>query len=159
MDQLPSTPMGALRFMPSTAQEVGRFAKGIIEAVQNGDANPIEVLVLLRSLEAVSETVRDSIKGNIENAADKYSEKTFEVFGAKVEKADFGKYDYSGCGDKEWELFNTAEESAASSRKEREAFLRTLKEPMDVLDKETGETWTIRPPLKKSNMGLRVYLK
>jgi len=151
--------MGALRFMPSTSQEIGRFAKGIIESVQNGDANPIEVLVLLRALEAVSETVRDSIKGNIESAADRYNEKTFEVFGARVEKADFGKYDYSTSGDKEWELFKVAEDTAASARKDREAFLRTLKEPMDVLDKETGEVTTIRPPLKKPNNGLRVYLK
>lgn len=146
--------------MPTTAQEVGRFSKSIIETVQEGNANAIEVLVMLRALEAVSETVREAIKQNIDAAADKYSERSFEVAGARIEKSEVGvSYDYTLSNDREWERCATDEKTAAACRKARETFLRALKEPMDILDKETGEVMTLRPPLKRSNSGLKVFLK
>lgn len=156
----PSTALGALRMMPSTASEIGRFSKQLIEGVQEGNINPLELLVMLRALEGVSKTVRDSIDGNIQSAADKYSEKEFEIFGAKIQKGDVGvEYDYKSTGDRDWEQFSVAEQTAAARRKERETFLRSLKEPMDVLDKDSGETWTIRPPLRRSKPGVKVFLK
>ncbi len=159
MSDLPNSPAGVLRMMPTTAAQIGQFSKSLIENVQNGNLNPIEILVMLRALEAVSETVRDSIKSNIESAADKYSEKSFEMFGCRIEKSDFVRYDYTVCSDRDWEQFSVAERTAGDNRKQREVFLRSLKEPMDVYDKDSGETWTIRPPLKRATSGLKVFLK
>src|SRR5688572_18964719 len=151
MTDLPNSPAGVLRMMPTTAAQIGQFSKSLIENVQNGNLNPIEILVMLRALEAVSETVRDSIKSNIESAADKYSEKSFEVFGARIEKGDVGvKYLYETSGDWQWESFKTQEQTAANLRKDREAFLRSLKEPITIVDEESGEISTIKPPLKRS---------
>lgn len=155
----PSNPMSALRIMPSTAEQVGRFAKGIIESVQNGDSNPLEVLVLLRALEAVSETVRDSIRQNVLNAANRYSERSIELFGARIEKAEVGvSYDYTTSSDPVWERFKVEEQTAAARRKERETFLRSLKEPLTVVDETTGEVSQIRPPIKRSSAGVKVFL-
>lgn len=160
MMELPSTPTGVLRMMPTKASEIGRFAAGVINNVKNGEANALEVLVMLRALEALSETIRDSIKENILTAADKYSEKTFEVFGARIEKGDVGvKYLYETSGDWQWESFKTQEQTAANLRKDREAFLRSLKEPITIVDEESGEVSTIKPPLKRSTSGLKVFLK
>lgn len=152
--------MGTLRLMPSTASQIGQFSKQLIQGVQEGNIHPIELLVILRALEGVSKTVRDSINENIQNAADKYNEKEFEVFGARIQKGDVGvEYDYKSSGDRDWEQFSVAEQTAAASRKERETFLRSLKEPMSVLDEDSGETWQIRPPLRRSKPGLKVFLK
>lgn len=152
--------MSALRIMPNTKQQIEFFSNAIINNVQNGEVNAIEVLVMLRALEAVSETVRDAIKTNIETAADKYSEKSFEVFGAMIERAEVGvKYNYETCGDPTWERYSVDERTASASRKQREEFLRSLREPMRIVDEETGETWVIKPPLKRSTSGLKVYLK
>jgi len=45
------------------------------------------------------------------------------------------------------------------ARKERETFLRALKEPMEVLDNMTGEVIILRPPVKKSTEGVKVSIK
>ena len=156
----PSNPMSALRIMPSTKQQIEFFSNAIVNSVQNGEANAIEVLVILRALEAVSKKVLSEIKGNIDTASDKYSEKSFEVFGARIEKADtHTEYDYATSGDKEWEQFSVYEKTAAANRKDREKFLRALKGPISCYDEESGETWTIKPPLKRSTSGLKVFLK
>lgn len=156
--QVPDSPMSMLRLMPNKTTEIASFVKQIISAVKSGDANPLEVLVMLRSLELVSELVREEIKENINTAAEKYPERKFEAFGAIVEKADFGKFNYSSSCDPEWETLDSQFRTIENKRKEREAFLRALKEPMTAVNRETGEVYEIRPPLKKSNEGVKVYL-
>jgi hypothetical protein len=156
---MPNSPMSMLRLMPSRADEVARFSKSVIESVKTGNANAIEVLVMLRSLEAVSELVREEIQDNVMNAVDKYSGKTIEAFGARIEKSEVGvKYNYISSGDSEWEAMDSELRSLKHRISEREAFLKGLKEPMDVLHKETGEIETIRPPQKTSKSGVKVYL-
>lgn len=158
--ELPDNAMSMLRLMPSRDVEVAKFSKQIIEAVQQGQANPLEVLVMLRALEAVSELVRDEIQDNIVNEANKYAEKKFEAFGALVEKCEVGtKYLYETSKDIEWEQLNSEFKTIERRRKEREEFLRALKEPMTAVNEETGEVYKISPPLKKSSSGVKVFLK
>lgn len=160
MTQLPETPMQALMLMPSKAKEVAFFAKGIIENVKNGDTNPLAVLAVLRALELLSKEVREQIQDNINTAAEKYSEKKFEAFGALMEYCEVHtEYDYEVCGDTEWEYRNTDVEMSAIKRKEREAFLRAIKAPLTVVDEITGEVVTIKPPIKKSKTGVKVFLR
>lgn len=157
--ETPNTPMSALRLMPSKASEVAVFSKGIIEAVKLGNANPLEVLVMLRSLEAVSELVREEIEGNVLTEAEKHSEKKFEAFGALLEKTELAtKYNYAKSGDIEWERLKTDADTAKSRLNERETFLKTLKEPLVTVNEETGEVYKVYPPFKTSKSGVRVYL-
>lgn len=160
MEGLPDNPLSMLRLMPSRDVEVARFSKGIIEAVKTGNANPLEVLVMLRSLEAVSELVREEIEDNIVTEAGKYSEKTIEAYGARIEKSEVGtKYNYETSGDIEWERLNTDFETAKQRKTDRETFLKALPEPITAVNPDTGEVYEIRPPFKTSKAGVRVYLK
>lgn len=149
-----------LTVLPSTSDEIKRFSNQIINQVKSGNENPLKLLVLLRALEDTAETIREGIKQEINSEVDKYSEKTFEAFGARLEKADVGvSYDYHSTGDRDWFQFKATEEGAAARRKEREVFLRALREPMTLLDESTGEIYEVRPPLKKSKSGIKVFLK
>jgi hypothetical protein len=160
MNDMPSNPMSALRLMPNRASEVARFSKGIIEAVKSGDANPLEVLVMLRSLEAVSELVREEIEENVINEADRFNEKVIERYGARIEKREVGvKYNYARSGDIEYERLKVDAETAKCRLSERETFLKALKEPITLVNKETGEVYEVNPPLKTSKSGVAVYLK
>lgn len=154
------TAMGALRLMPSKANEVASFSSKIIKSVQNGDANPLEVLIMLRALEAVSEMVREEIEENYVREADKHAEKKFEAFGAIVEKCEVGtKYNFLVCKDPTFERLEVDFETAKRKLDERKEFLKTLREPMPIGDTVTGELVTVNPPLKTSKSGVRVYLK
>lgn len=155
--ELPSTAIGTLRLMPANTQQIARFSKLLIEDVQNGNVNPLELLVMLRALERVSETVLDAIQSNIETAKDKYSEKTFDILGAQVEKSEVAvRYKYETAKDIEWERRKSAVDAAMGLLKEREEFLRTLREPITAVDTDSGEVFTISPPLKTSKSGVKV---
>ena len=151
--------MGVMRLMPSKATEVATFSKQLIQSVKSGDANPLEVLVMLRSLELVSELVREEIEGNVLTEAEKNPEKKFNAFGAIVERCEVGtKYNYATSKDTVYERLQVDADTAKRKLDERTAFLRGLKEPMTVVDEMTGEIVTITPPLKKSKSGVKVYL-
>jgi hypothetical protein len=157
MNELPNTAIGTLKLMPTTTQQIARFSKMLIEDVQSGNVNPLELLVMLRALERISETVLDAIQSNIDTAKDNYSEKNFDVLGAKVEKSEIAvRYRYETAKDIEWERRRAAVDAAMSLLKEREEFLRTLREPMTAVDTESGEVFTISPPLKASKSGVKV---
>lgn len=150
--------MGALRIMPSTASEVARFATQIIKAVQNGDANPLEVLVMLRALEALSEAVRDEIGDEILTEAEKHAEKKFNAYGAIVERgAVKTEYLYETSGDAEWEELDAQIKGLVERRKEREAFLRFIKDPVLLVNKEGAEE-LVKPPVKRVKEGVKVFL-
>lgn len=156
---LPDNALSALHLMPSTAAEVARFSSQLIQSVKNGEENPLKLLVMLRSLEAVSELVREEIQDEILNEAEKHAEKKFELFGAIMERAEVGtKYHYDTSKDTEWEQLNSEFESIQRRKTEREKFLKALTGPMVVVNQETGEVEEIRPPLKKSKSGVKVYL-
>lgn len=149
-----------LTVLPSTSDEIKRFSTQIINQVKSGEENPLKLLVLLRALESTAETIRKGIEAEIMTEVDKYSEKSFEAFGSRLEKSEVGvAYDYAATGDRDWFQFNATVEGATVRRKEREAFLRALREPMTLLDHETGEIYEVRPPLKTSKSGVKVFLK
>lgn len=160
MTQLPENAISALRLMPNKASEIAKFSYQIVKAVQEGNANPLEVLVMLRSLEAVSELVRDELEEYFVREADKHAEKKFEAFGAVLEKAEVStKYNYAKSGDIEWEQLNSEFESLKARKADREAFLRMMKSPLTMVNKDTGEVYEVKPPIKTSKSGIKTYLK
>ena len=152
------TPVGALRIMPNTAKEVATFAKGIIQSVKDGNSSALEVLVMLRALELLAKEVIEEIKENVLTEAMKHAETKFNAYGSIIEKADFGKFNYASSCDPEWETLDAQFKTIERKKKDREEFLRSLKEPMTAVNRETGEVYEIRPPFKKSNEGVKVYL-
>jgi hypothetical protein len=160
MTQLPSSAVGMLRLMPSKVSEVASFVKQIVTSVKSGEANPLEVLVMLRAMEAAAAEIREEIEENIVREADKYAEKKFERYGAILEKSEVAtKYNYATSKDTVYERLQTDFDTAKSRLDERTAFLKGLKQPMTIVDELTGEVVTINPPLKTSKSGVRVYIK
>lgn len=160
MDNLPSTPIGTLRLFASTQTQIDVFSDSIIQAVKEGEANPIEVLIQIRALQKVSERVLKEINEEILTEANKYPEKNFEFMGAKIENAELGtKYDYSMCGDTEYEMLDAQINSLKQRIKEREEFLKSIKQDITLVDNFTGEIVTVRPPTKKSTSGLKVTIR
>lgn len=159
-DNLPDTAIGTLRLFASTQCEVDKFSDDLIQSVKSGDVNPIELLVMLRAFEKVSDRVLKEIRENTITEANKYNGSSFKFNGNKIEKSELGtKYDFSICNDPDYnKLFKTALESS-EKLKEREVFLKSLKEPITLVNRDSGEVYTIIPPLKTSTSGLKVSIK
>lgn len=148
-----------LTVLPSTADEIKRFSSQIIQQVKEGEENPLRLLVLLRALESTAETIRKGIETEIISEADRYSEKRFQAYGATIEKSELGtKYKYEASGDPEWARRKAGVDAAMNLLKEREAFLRSLRESITIVVEETGEVVNVMPPPKISTSGLKVFL-
>jgi hypothetical protein len=160
MSNLPSSAYGVMKLLPDTKTGVEIFSRQLVSAVQNGEVNPLELKALFKIMEKVSEKVDDEIKDNLLREAGKYSEKKFQAFGFEIEKAEVGtKYDYLACGDPIYEQRHAILEAAKSQLKEREDFLKALRDPLTIVDDESGEVATVRPPVKKSTEGLKISMK
>lgn len=160
MTDLPNSAVGMLRLMPSKASEVATFVRQVVNSVKNGDANALEVLVMLRAVELAAEEIREEIQENILNEADRFSEKVIERYGSRIEKCEVGtKYIYETSKDWEWEQMDSELRTLQHKIKEREKFLRSLTSPMTLVIESTGEVVQINPPVKKSKSGVKVYIK
>lgn len=160
MNDLPSNAIGAARMMPTTQTQIDVFSDQMIESVKSGEASGLEVLMIFKSLEKASERVLKSIKDNILSEAEKYPEKTFEFHGAKLTKTEVGvTYDFKVCGDPVHDQRESIMNAAKNLLDERKEFLKSLKEPITVVDEGSGEVVTIRPPFKKSTSTVTVSIK
>lgn len=157
-----TTATSVLKLNPSTKSQIASFSKQISESVEEGYSNPIEVLVQCRALEKLSEDILEKIKPHILKEADKYAEKSFDFLGNVLEKSEAGvKYNYAACGDPIWEQLDATANQAIDRRKEREAFLRTIKagDLTKAVNPETGEEVTLKPAPKTSTSIVKVSLR
>jgi hypothetical protein len=151
----PSNPLEVLNLID--AKSCDRFAHDMAALVQQGHVDPIQVRVLISAWEKAFKSLKTAIEPEVAREAEKHG-KSFEFMGAKCEWVPtYTEYDYSR--DVTWENLKQAVEKATEKRKEREAFLKTVKEPFKQVDEETGEVMQIYPPVKKQTEGLKITIK
>lgn len=160
MNTLPTTAIGTAKLLPATQTQIDVFSDQLIESVRQGEVNPLEVLVTLKAFEKMSDRVLKEIRDNFVTESEKHPERIFEFAGNKIEKAEVGtKYNYSICGDPVYNQRLKISQQAQEQLKEREDFLKTLKEPITLVDEGTGEIATIIPPSKTSTTSLKVTIR
>lgn len=160
MNELPSSPASLMHLMPSTGEQVNTFAQGIIRSVKDGEENPLNVMLYIRAMEKAFRVINDQIKEYAVREADKYPGTTFNYRGVELAKGDVSTtYDYTVCGDTIWERLRVDADAAKLKLSERETFLKSLKEPITIVDEMTGEVVEVRPPLKKSVAGVKFFIK
>lgn len=160
MNELPTHATGVLNLFSTSRTGIDVFSDQIIEAVKEGEVNPLQVRIWIKTMEEIIERVKKETAANQLTEADKWAEQKFEYLGATIEKADVKtEYDYSVCKDTEFEMLEVALNVAKEALDNRKAFLKTLKAPLSIVDKVTGELMDINPPFKKSTPGLKVSIK
>jgi Skp family chaperone for outer membrane proteins len=156
---MPQSPRDLLTLMASTSTQIDVFSDGVIQSVKEGDINPLTVLIQLKAMEKATERILKEIKANLLTEADKYPGNDFEYLGNKITKAEHGtKYDFAKCGDPDLKVFEAEKEKADKNLKDRQDFLKSLKEPIEIL-RDGGEVVTLTPPTKKSASGLNVSIR
>ncbi len=81
--------------------------------------------------------------------------------GAKIEAVEAGvTYDYSSCNCPELKRLEKDFEEAKVNYEAQKAFLKHLNaKGLEMVDKETGEAYSVFPPVKKSTSTFKVSLK
>jgi hypothetical protein len=160
IDNLPHSPLGVLRQISISRAGIDVFSDGIIQSIKDGEIDPLEVKAICKALELIVDRVNNETRSNQLRAANKYPEEKFTAFGMEFTKATiYTKYDYASCGDLVWDQRKRILEAAEEQLKEREAFLKNVKEPCSELDEGSGEIFKISPPKITRIAGLKISIK
>jgi len=153
------TAVSTLSNFNTSKEGIKRYVDQVVGEIKNGVMNPLLAKLYIKSLQKSLEEIEKQISDDVMEEARKY-EKSFEFHGARIEQAELGtKYDFGNCKDVVWDVLTKQIADLSEKRKEREAMLKTIKEPMTIVDEVTSETWTINPPIKSSTTGIKVTIK
>jgi hypothetical protein len=156
---LPDSPISVLEMFGTSKNQINSFAAKVINEVEAGTIDPLKVKVLCKTLTEIADKIDKGTKDNQKTAAALYGEKPFDFMGAELHLTSvYTSYDYSGCNDPEYNTMKEIIERYTTQLKEREAFLKTVKAPLNVVDSD-GELITINPPVKSVTEGLKVSIK
>jgi hypothetical protein len=134
------------------------FASQVVNNVKEGNLDPLKLSLKLKAIERAIDTIRKEISEQVLNEASKYG-KSFELDGVKVEVKENGvKYDYSDCGDEDWNEYNQIKKQAETNMKLREMYLKNIRESFDKVDTD-GVVTRINPPKKSSTTSLTMTFK
>lgn len=129
----------------------------VVLTIQDGWADPLEALIFAKK----GKELFDALEKNVRPLAEaKAIGKGLVKHNCDITEAMTGvKYDYSTCGDPEWEELSQMAENAKKALTKREDFLKYITKDIEVVDTETGETHTIKPPVKSGKLGLKLEIK
>lgn len=144
-----------------TKSEIKSIANETVLSLLEG-GRPLLMAEAISAMEVFVKEVKDNpeFKSYVREEAEKYPKGFVSQSGAKIELAEVGtKYDYSQCGDVEWEMMDAEMKSLKEKISEREKFLKNLPGAgIEQLNKETGEVTRIYPPSKSSTSSYKITL-
>jgi hypothetical protein len=143
---------------PHTGDQILEFQNEILDSVSNGFEDPLFLLVKLKAFTKAMDGAIDSIQEYALSEAHKHG-KSFGIYGAKVEVKEMGtKWFFDKTGDPVIARISDQKEQISKAEKDRQSFLKTLKEKTSFLDEETGEVFQVYPARKESKTGIAITI-
>lgn len=129
-------------------------------SVTEGHYDAIKALVYAKKGLELFTLLEKSVRPIAEHEAKLAKGEIYSLHGVDVASRESGvKYDFSACGDGEYDALKAEHESLTVQLKAREEFLKKVNKPLEVVNVETGETCTIHPPIRSGKMGLTLSIK
>jgi hypothetical protein len=122
------------------------------QIIDEGDI--LKAMIDIKKLSEYIKVIKDKLSDEAVMEAGKHTgNKNLEFLfsNALLRVQSRGRYDYSTCGDKIWDRLS-------KELKDRQEFLKGIKEEISVNDTGTGEVFSIMPPVKSGKDGLNVKL-
>ena len=153
------TAISTLSQLPETKKQIEVFASQLENGLINGQIIPTDLLRFQKAMEKVFEKIKPTLIESAISEVEHY-EKNPIIKGSEFSIVEAGvKYDYSDCNDLEYNSLSIQLEAIKSTLKDRETFLKSIKEPMQMIDENSGEIYTVYPPKKTSTTTLKVTFK
>ena len=138
-------------------------SRTLIQPIIDGEIDPLRAVAKIRFLSDMltaalkDDRVKDIILGEI----DKNGGKEATAFGVKFTQKEMGvSYDYTVCGDPEYDRLAAEMEDLKARMKDREKFLMGIPaEGLPMVDQETGDCYKIIRPLRRASLNYSVTFK
>lgn len=138
-------PIEKRNLLTASKAELSEVASQIVEGVDDGHADPLDVYIFAKKGAYVFDAVCEAMKGKAELPEGK----NYAKHGVAIREQDTGvKYYYDGCNDPVWNDLNAQMLAIKEQMKQRETWLKGLKGPTsEVTDENTGEQITFDAPI------------
>ena len=145
--------------MPENKQQIENFAQQLEQGLESGNIVASELLRFQKALEKVFDKIKPTLIDCAINEIEKY-EKNAIIKNTEFSIVEAGvKYDYTDCNDHVLNNLMLDMDYLKGKIKSREAMLKALSEPMQIIDELTGELSTIYGPKKSSSTTIKVSFK
>ena len=135
-------------------------SSALIQPIIDGEIDPLRAVAKIRFLsDMLAAALKDDrVKDVILNEIDKNGGKEVTAFGVKFSQKEMGvSYDFSVCGDPEYDRLAKEMEALKSQMKEREKYLLGIpSEGIPMVDQETGDCYKIIRPLRRASLNYSV---
>jgi hypothetical protein len=119
--------------------------------------NVLANILKAKKAEEFFKNIQEELKKDALKEAEKHPERVVEAFGAKFEKTSVHtEYDFSSCNDPEYKELVAQYETLMNKLQGRKEFLKALREPLTIVDENTGEISKIHPAVKKTTDGIKI---
>lgn len=152
----------AVVYATPSKEKAQEIADRLINACTiEGTMNPLDVLIKVRWAQSILNTVAEGVLSACVEEASKYAKgERITMHGAELTMKEAGtKWNFDGCGDPVYSDLTEKSGAMKDMIKDRETFLKSLKQSMTVVDDATGEVVTIAPPQKQSKTIVEVKFK
>lgn len=130
--------------------DISEIISDKIEAISEGWIDPVDLFIYSKKLEYLTKTLVDLVKDKVDPSL---FGKDHVKHGVELSEGMTGvKYDFSKCGDPEYDHLSQMANDVDVKLKERQDFLKAVKAPMEIVNTETSETFTINPPTKTGKL-------
>lgn len=134
-----------------TKEHIKEQSLALLHDLDEGHISPLQLAAQLKLVEDIITNVKEELRQRVIAEQTKYGKELMTFKGATFDIREAGvKYDYSYCQDFIWNDLSKQIDSLSEQRKEREAFLKTIKDIFTYVDQSTAEIITIYPPIRKS---------
>lgn len=128
--------------------EILELASEILQQVNDGILDDVDAKIFAKKGLTFFEALNDGLGGKVELP----QEKDYKKHGCTMRMQDTGvRYDYSACGHPVIDEVNQFISEHQASVKIAENVLKSLKSEQEIVDEETGETFTVKPPIRTSS--------
>lgn len=127
-------------------EEAIQFIEALTSEIIEGEVeNPILLQGVMHTLK---KGLEELLKLNIENLP---SMKNHEAYGYRFTQKEAGvKYDFSNCNYPEYDILVERKKQIEEKMKKIEGTLKSLTNPLEVINDKTGEVMAVNPPIRKS---------
>lgn len=138
---------------------LGKIVQSLTADVSNGNQDAIKVLVYAKKGAELFSALEKSIRPYAEENSRISKGEVLKQFNCEISERESGvKYDFTACNDPEWNELNQSIEKLSEQIKAREAFLKTLTKPLDIVVND-AEVVTVLPPIRSGKLGIVIKIK
>lgn len=136
------------------------IAKSIVEQVSRGELDPVRSFGHAKKILEIATLLVENIRPYMADHVHVSKGESVVYDNIEYTQAETGvKYDYSSSKDLIYDEIMIRFKSVEKEKKEREAYLKTVKKDTGAFDPETSESWIIKPPVKSGQLSVKSELK